>query len=89
MIGLMSWLMCLSLQHAKDLPSKQSFDSTCCLRSYEIQVTDKMIQLAAEALSRTGVSMHCSTQETVRRMAAMKIESVLFLSASFYFLFCI
>ncbi|XP_039902407.1 ankyrin repeat and MYND domain-containing protein 1 isoform X4 [Simochromis diagramma] len=60
--------------HGKDLTSKQSFDSTCCLRSYEIQVTDKMIQLAAEALSRTGVSMHCSTQETVRKMAAMKIE---------------
>lgn len=81
--------MCLSLQHGKDLTSKQSFDSTCCLRSYEIQVTDKMIQLAAEALSRTGVSMLCSTQETVRKMAAMKIESVLFLSASLYFLFCI
>uniref|UniRef100_A0A3Q2WEQ0 Ankyrin repeat and MYND domain containing 1 n=1 Tax=Haplochromis burtoni TaxID=8153 RepID=A0A3Q2WEQ0_HAPBU len=67
-------LMCLSLQRGKDLTSKQSFDSTCCLRSYEIQVTDKMIQLAAEALSRTGVSMLCSTQETVRKMAAMKIE---------------
>uniref|UniRef100_A0A3P9CFN5 Ankyrin repeat and MYND domain-containing protein 1 n=1 Tax=Maylandia zebra TaxID=106582 RepID=A0A3P9CFN5_9CICH len=67
-------LMCLSLQHGKNLTSKQSFDSTCCLRSYEIQVTDKMIQLAAEALSRTGVSMLCSTQETVRKMAAMKIE---------------
>ncbi|XP_005736988.1 ankyrin repeat and MYND domain-containing protein 1 isoform X2 [Pundamilia nyererei] len=60
--------------HGKNLTSKQSFDSTCCLRSYEIQVTDKMIQLAAEALSRTGVSMLCSTQETVRKMAAMKIE---------------
>uniref|UniRef100_A0A3Q2V7C7 Ankyrin repeat and MYND domain containing 1 n=1 Tax=Haplochromis burtoni TaxID=8153 RepID=A0A3Q2V7C7_HAPBU len=61
-------------KRGKDLTSKQSFDSTCCLRSYEIQVTDKMIQLAAEALSRTGVSMLCSTQETVRKMAAMKIE---------------
>nr|XP_004562140.2 ankyrin repeat and MYND domain-containing protein 1 isoform X2 [Maylandia zebra] len=61
-------------KHGKNLTSKQSFDSTCCLRSYEIQVTDKMIQLAAEALSRTGVSMLCSTQETVRKMAAMKIE---------------
>lgn len=81
--------MCLSLQQGKDLTSKQSFDSTCSLRSYEIQVTDKMIQLAAEALSCTGVSMHCSTQETVRKMAAMKIESVLFLSVPFYFLFCI
>ncbi|XP_031589653.2 ankyrin repeat and MYND domain-containing protein 1 isoform X1 [Oreochromis aureus] len=72
-LGTVQWKGAQAKQ-GKELTSKQSFDSTCSLRSYEIQVTDKMIQLAAEALSRTGVSMHCSTQETVRKMAAMKIE---------------
>lgn len=37
------------------------------------------MQRAAEALSRTGFPQRPDTQETVRRMAAMKMESVLFL----------
>ena len=47
------------------------------------------MQLAAEALSRTGIPQHSDTQETVRKMAAMKTESVLFPSVlSFLCLFC-
>lgn len=38
------------------------------------------MQLAAEALSRTGIPQRSDTQETVRQMAAMKMELVVFLS---------
>lgn len=72
----------------KEVTPEQPFESACSLSSYNIQVTDEAMQRSAEALSRTGVPQHCDTQETVRKMAAMKIESVLFLSglSSFNFL---
>lgn len=46
------------------------------------------MQRSAEALSRTGMPQHSDTQETVRKMAAMKTESVLFSSLFLYCLFC-
>nr|XP_040039981.1 ankyrin repeat and MYND domain-containing protein 1 [Gasterosteus aculeatus aculeatus] len=58
----------------KELNPKTSFDSACCVRSYNIEVTEKMMQLSAEALSRTGFPQRADSQETVRKMAAMKIE---------------
>ncbi|KAM8874305.1 ankyrin repeat and MYND domain-containing protein 1 [Spinachia spinachia] len=58
----------------RELNPKTSFDSTCSLRSYNIEVTEKMMQLSAEALSRTGFPQRADSQETVRKMAAMKIE---------------
>uniref|UniRef100_A0A3B5A357 MYND-type domain-containing protein n=1 Tax=Stegastes partitus TaxID=144197 RepID=A0A3B5A357_9TELE len=53
---------------------KTSFDSACSLSSYNIQVTEEMMQRSAEALSRTGFPQCADTQGTVRKMAAMKIE---------------
>ncbi|MEQ2236732.1 hypothetical protein ILYODFUR_015744 [Ilyodon furcidens] len=52
----------------------QTFDSACSARSYNIVVTEEMLQLSAEALSRTGKPQQRDSQETVRNMAAMKIE---------------
>ncbi|XP_047230224.1 ankyrin repeat and MYND domain-containing protein 1 [Girardinichthys multiradiatus] len=52
----------------------QIFDSACSARSYNIVVTEEMLQLSAEALSRTGQPQQRDSQETVRNMAAMKIE---------------
>ncbi|XP_051803600.1 ankyrin repeat and MYND domain-containing protein 1 isoform X1 [Acanthochromis polyacanthus] len=57
-----------------DLALKQSFDSACSLSSYNIQVTEGVMQRSAEALSRTGFPQCSDTQGTVRKMAAMKIE---------------
>ncbi|XP_058494241.1 ankyrin repeat and MYND domain-containing protein 1 isoform X1 [Solea solea] len=58
----------------KDLTKKQSFDSACALSSYSIHVTEEAMQRSAEALSRTGLLRFSNTQETVRKMAAMKTE---------------
>ncbi|XP_047443417.1 ankyrin repeat and MYND domain-containing protein 1 isoform X2 [Mugil cephalus] len=61
--------------HAKDQDNEQqTFDSTCSLSSYRIQVTEEVMQHSAEALSHTGIPQSCDTQETVRKMAAMKIK---------------
>lgn len=57
-------------------PKKQSFSSVRSLCSYTIDVTQQMMELSAEALSRTGRPQHSDTEETVRKMAAMKIQSV-------------
>ncbi|XP_068175566.1 ankyrin repeat and MYND domain-containing protein 1 [Antennarius striatus] len=57
-----------------DPTPEPTFDSTCSVSSYEIRVTDEMMQLSAEALSRTGIPQRAETQETVRRMAAMKVR---------------
>ncbi|XP_029355677.1 ankyrin repeat and MYND domain-containing protein 1 isoform X2 [Echeneis naucrates] len=58
----------------KELSQNQTFDSACSVSSYNVQVTDKALQHSAEALSRTGIPQCPDTQETVRKMAAMKIE---------------
>lgn len=60
------------------MTSKPTFDSACSVSSYDIQVTEEVMQRSAEALSRTGFPQRSDTQETVRKMAAMKTESVLF-----------
>ncbi|KAK5601397.1 hypothetical protein CRENBAI_000334 [Crenichthys baileyi] len=52
----------------------QTFDSACSARSYNIVVTEEMLQRSAEALGRTGRPQQGDSQETVRNMAAMKIE---------------
>ncbi|KAK2835179.1 hypothetical protein Q5P01_015663 [Channa striata] len=57
-----------------ELSPSQNFDSACAVSSYEIHITEEVMQLSAEALSRTGVPQLLDTQETVRKMAAMKIE---------------
>lgn len=43
------------------------------------------MQHSAEALSRTGIPQCSDTQETVRKMAAMKVESVLSLFQCSFF----
>ncbi|MED6276468.1 hypothetical protein CHARACLAT_003353 [Characodon lateralis] len=58
----------------KHQTQNQTFDSACSARSYNIVVTEEMLQLSAEALSRTGKPQQRDSQETVRNMAAMKIE---------------
>ncbi|KAF3835426.1 hypothetical protein F7725_027984 [Dissostichus mawsoni] len=68
------------VQHVKDreVTPTPTFDSACSVSSFRIQVTEEAMQHSAEALSRTGVPQSSDTQETVRKMAAMKTESVLF-----------
>lgn len=91
----LGWLSCylfklsLVLSHLhlkrskdKDRTPNQTFDSTCSVSSYDIEVTEEAMQLSAEALSRTGVPQSSDTQETVRKMAALKTESV---PSSFFF----
>ncbi|XP_045904870.1 ankyrin repeat and MYND domain-containing protein 1 isoform X2 [Micropterus dolomieu] len=51
-----------------------TFDSACSVSNYNIQVTEEVMQRSAEALSRTGIPQRFDTQETVRKMAAMKTE---------------
>uniref|UniRef100_A0A3P9IUU6 MYND-type domain-containing protein n=1 Tax=Oryzias latipes TaxID=8090 RepID=A0A3P9IUU6_ORYLA len=57
----------------EELTSVGTFDSNSSVSSYEIEVTEEMMQLSAEALSRSGVLQH-NPEETVRKMAAMKVE---------------
>ncbi|XP_032381753.1 ankyrin repeat and MYND domain-containing protein 1 isoform X2 [Etheostoma spectabile] len=58
----------------KELNQNTAFDSACSVSSYNIQVTEEVMQRSAEALSRTGISQRSDTQGTVRKMAAMKTE---------------
>ncbi|KAE8293896.1 Ankyrin repeat and MYND domain-containing protein 1 [Larimichthys crocea] len=58
----------------KELSPNSTFDSACSVSSYKIQVTEEVMQRSAEALSRTGIPQRSDTQETVRKMAAMKTE---------------
>ncbi|XP_030290472.1 ankyrin repeat and MYND domain-containing protein 1 isoform X2 [Sparus aurata] len=58
----------------RELTPQPTFDSDRSVSSYNIQVTEEVMQLSAEALSRTGIPQRSDTQETVRKMAAMKIE---------------
>lgn len=46
------------------------------------------MQLSAEALSRTGFPQRADSQETVRKMAAMKIEWVVSLHCLFFCAVC-
>lgn len=91
MVGLISFfeltfVFCLQQGKDRELTPQPTFDSDRSVSSYNIQVTEEVMQLSAEALSRTGIPQRSDTQETVRKMAAMKIESVLstfFLRSSF------
>uniref|UniRef100_A0A672I5S7 MYND-type domain-containing protein n=1 Tax=Salarias fasciatus TaxID=181472 RepID=A0A672I5S7_SALFA len=65
---------CLQKDKDQDPTTKQAFDSAGSVSSFNIQVTEEVMQRSAEALSRIGVLRHCDTQGTVRKMAAMKIE---------------
>ncbi|XP_054645539.1 ankyrin repeat and MYND domain-containing protein 1-like isoform X7 [Dunckerocampus dactyliophorus] len=56
----------------KALTPAQTFASCCSMYSYNIEVTEEVLQAAVEALSRTGFPQHFDTQETARRMAAVK-----------------
>ncbi|XP_071760174.2 ankyrin repeat and MYND domain-containing protein 1 [Centroberyx gerrardi] len=51
-----------------------TFDSARSVESYHILVTEEVMQRSAEALGRTGIPQRADTQETVRKMAAMKTE---------------
>ncbi|XP_044218554.1 ankyrin repeat and MYND domain-containing protein 1 isoform X1 [Thunnus albacares] len=64
------------LQQGKDkgLTPKETFDSARSIHSYDIRVTEEVMQRSAEALSHAGIPQHSDTQETVRKMAAMKTE---------------
>ncbi|XP_034065885.1 ankyrin repeat and MYND domain-containing protein 1 [Gymnodraco acuticeps] len=62
------------VQQGKDREVTPTFDSACSVSSFRIQVTEEAMQHSAEALSRTGVPQSSDTQETVRKMAAMKTE---------------
>ncbi len=68
--------LCLRQGKDKELTPKQTFDSACSVSSYNIHVTEEVMHRSAEALSRTGIPQRSDTQETVRKMAAMKTESV-------------
>ncbi|XP_071342600.1 ankyrin repeat and MYND domain-containing protein 1 [Trachinotus anak] len=80
-LGSVQWKECRAkaaavVQQGKDteLTQNQTFDSARSVSSYNIQVTEEAMQRSAEALSRTGIPLRSDTQETVRKMAAMKIE---------------
>ncbi|XP_062280837.1 ankyrin repeat and MYND domain-containing protein 1 [Scomber scombrus] len=57
-----------------DFTPRETFDSARSINSYDIQVTEEVMQRSAEALSHTGIPQRLDTQETVRKMAAMKTE---------------
>nr|XP_057929570.1 ankyrin repeat and MYND domain-containing protein 1-like isoform X1 [Doryrhamphus excisus] len=62
-----------NVQHdCNDEAQAQSFPSTCSVYSFNINVTGEVLQEAAEALSQTGFCQDADTQDTVRRMAAIK-----------------
>ncbi|XP_051232059.1 ankyrin repeat and MYND domain-containing protein 1 isoform X1 [Dicentrarchus labrax] len=80
-LGSVQWKECRAkapgrVQQVKDkkLTQKPTFDSACSVSSYKIQVTEEAMHRSAEALSRTGIPQRSDTQETVRKMAAMKTE---------------
>ncbi|XP_073331838.1 ankyrin repeat and MYND domain-containing protein 1 [Pagrus major] len=77
-LGSVQWKDCRAkaagrTQQGKLTP-QPTFDSACSVSSYNIQVTEEVMQCSAEALSRTGIPQCSDTQETVRKMAAMKTE---------------
>ncbi|XP_037106446.1 ankyrin repeat and MYND domain-containing protein 1-like isoform X2 [Syngnathus acus] len=59
----------------KNMKPARCFDSACCMYSYSIHVSENVLQEAAEALSHAWFQQHSDdTEETVRKMAAMKFE---------------
>ncbi|XP_061739860.1 ankyrin repeat and MYND domain-containing protein 1-like [Nerophis ophidion] len=64
----------LSLQQdsSQNLTAEHSFTSTSSVYSFNVEITEEVLQHAAEALSHTGFNQRCATQETVRKMASMK-----------------
>ncbi|KAM9385759.1 ankyrin repeat and MYND domain-containing protein 1-like [Pholidichthys leucotaenia] len=73
-LGSVQWKEQAKQNKDKEMNPEQIFDSACSVSSYNIQVTDRVMQQSAEALSHIGNSQHCDTQGTVRKMAAIKIE---------------
>ncbi|XP_026178668.1 ankyrin repeat and MYND domain-containing protein 1 isoform X2 [Mastacembelus armatus] len=79
-LGSVKWKECRSKAVGRvqgkdrDLTQSQTFDSARSVNSYSIEVTEEVMQRSAEALSHTGIPQRSDTQETVRKMAAMKIE---------------
>ncbi|CAK6972793.1 ankyrin repeat and MYND domain-containing protein 1 [Scomber scombrus] len=73
---LLSTHLSVCLQQGKDneFTPRETFDSARSINSYDIQVTEEVMQRSAEALSHTGIPQRLDTQETVRKMAAMKTE---------------
>ncbi|KAM9796907.1 ankyrin repeat and MYND domain-containing protein 1-like isoform 2-T2 [Syngnathus typhle] len=61
-----------SVQQEIEATPLQSFSSSCSMYNYNIQVSEKLLQGAAEALSHTSFPLHSDTQETVRKLAAEK-----------------
>lgn len=51
-----------------------AFDSACSVASFQILVTEEVMQRTAEAMSNSGLVLPTDTQETVRKMALMKTE---------------
>uniref|UniRef100_UPI0037E8729E ankyrin repeat and MYND domain-containing protein 1 n=1 Tax=Semicossyphus pulcher TaxID=241346 RepID=UPI0037E8729E len=78
--GSLKWKQCPAEEagrlqgDGKDLTHKPTFDSACSINNSNVQVTEEMMQPSAEALSHTGVPQLSNTQETVLKMAGMKIE---------------
>nr|XP_057929574.1 ankyrin repeat and MYND domain-containing protein 1-like isoform X2 [Doryrhamphus excisus] len=58
----------------KALTPAQTFASSCSMYSYNIEVTEEVLQAAVEALSRTGFTQEFDTQETARILAAVKFK---------------
>ncbi|XP_075901578.1 ankyrin repeat and MYND domain-containing protein 1-like isoform X2 [Nelusetta ayraudi] len=58
----------------EELNSGPTFDSARSLKSFSIHVTEEVMQCSAEVLSRAGFRQSSDTNETVRKMAAMKTE---------------
>uniref|UniRef100_A0A3Q2YK01 MYND-type domain-containing protein n=1 Tax=Hippocampus comes TaxID=109280 RepID=A0A3Q2YK01_HIPCM len=70
--GLISKTQVTTQDTNKNNPAR-CFDSACCMYSYGIHVTERVLQGAAEALSHAWFQQHSGeTEETVRKMAAMK-----------------
>ncbi|XP_057697572.1 ankyrin repeat and MYND domain-containing protein 1-like [Corythoichthys intestinalis] len=61
-----------SNQLDNELTSEPYFSSSCSMYSYDIEVSEKLLEVAAEALSHTGFPQQSDTEETVRKMAAKK-----------------
>ncbi|XP_057697014.1 ankyrin repeat and MYND domain-containing protein 1-like isoform X12 [Corythoichthys intestinalis] len=59
----------------KNVNAGHAFDSGCCMYNYNIHVTESLLQEAADALSHAWFQQNSGdTEETVRKMAAMKFE---------------
>ncbi|KAM9797525.1 ankyrin repeat and MYND domain-containing protein 1 isoform 2-T2 [Syngnathus typhle] len=77
-LGSVKWkeyLSKIAKESNKNMKPARCFDSACCMYSYSIHVSENVLQEAAEALSHAWFQQHSDeTEETVRKMAAMKFE---------------